>query len=98
MRSLKMSQTLQLKPAQELPSASDSCRTLVDRLWRRGVGHESKRWPVFRGRYLSEPKFNAAEGRLRQAPAAGPATLVCGANDREHNDAIILADFTEGEV
>lgn len=64
------------------------------RLW---FGHRPDRWPAFRDRYLDELKSNAAVDELRQAMAAGPVTLVYGAKDREHNDAVVLANFIEHE-
>lgn len=62
---------------------------------RRWFGHKPERWPEFRDRYREELRTNPVVAELSQALAAGPVTLIYGAKDREHNDAIVLADFIE---
>jgi uncharacterized protein YeaO (DUF488 family) len=64
---------------------------------RRWFGHLPERWPEFRRRYLEELRSNAVVGQLRQIMAAGPVTLVYGAKDREHNDAVVLAEYLRTE-
>jgi len=58
---------------------------------RRWFGHRPERWTEFRARYREELSFNPAVKDLRQMAASGPITLVYGAKDREHNDAVVLA-------
>ena len=66
---------------------------------RRWFGHDPERFEEFRRRYLEEL---AAEGEkldeLRGRARTGKVTLVYGARDSEHNDAVVLADLlrTEG--
>lgn len=60
---------------------------------RKWFGHDPKRWPEFRQRYVDE--LHAAEQRrrlreLREAAGRGPMTLVYGAKDTEHNQAVVL--------
>jgi uncharacterized protein YeaO (DUF488 family) len=60
---------------------------------RRWFGHRPERWPEFRTRYLDELRSNPAVDELRAISESGPVTLVYGAKDREHNDAVVLAEF-----
>jgi len=60
---------------------------------RRWFGHEPARFAEFRARYEvelgeQEAKLDELRGRARQ----GTLTLVYGARDTEHNDAVVLAD------
>lgn len=66
---------------------------------RKWFGHDPERWPEFRRRYRSE---------LAQAPEAlralmalcrrGPVTLLFGARDREHNQAVVLREVLLEEL
>lgn len=61
---------------------------------RKWFGHEPNKWPVFRERYFRELESRAEEvGQLRDLIAKGPVTLVYGAKDTEHNQAVALRDF-----
>ena len=95
------------KRAYEPAEPGDGYRILIDRLWPRGVsrqrarldewnrelapsaelrrwfGHDPERFAEFRRRYVEELR-----GRARR----GPLTLVYGAKDSEHNDAVVLAE------
>jgi uncharacterized protein YeaO (DUF488 family) len=62
---------------------------------RKWFGHEPDHWGGFRERYLEELKANPAVGELRQVMAKGPVTLVYGAKDKEHNQAVVLAAYLE---
>ena len=62
---------------------------------RKWFGHKPERWPAFREGYLKELKANPAVGELRQVMAKGPVTLVYGAKDQEHNQAVVLAQYLE---
>jgi len=61
---------------------------------RRWFGHDPERFEEFRRRYLEEL---AAEGEkldeLRHRATSGTVTLVYGARDSEHNDAVVLAEL-----
>jgi uncharacterized protein YeaO (DUF488 family) len=61
---------------------------------RKWFGHDPARWPEFRARYRAELKRNHEQlSLLRQAIAKGPATLVYGAKDEEHNQAVVLHEL-----
>ena len=62
---------------------------------RRWFDHQPERWPEFRRRYREELAANPALDELRRLAAAGPLTLVYGARDREHNDAVVLAEVLD---
>ena len=62
---------------------------------RRWFGHVVDRWPEFRTRYRAELEQGAQAAALAQLEARaerGPITLVYGARDREHNQAVVLAE------
>lgn len=61
---------------------------------RKWFGHDPEKWEEFQRRYRAELKANGdAVSELRAALADGPATLVYGAKDKAHNDAVVLADY-----
>ena len=61
---------------------------------RKWFGHDPARWPEFRARYKAELKRNQAQlSLLRQALQKGPATILYGAKDEEHNQAVVLHEF-----
>ena len=60
---------------------------------RKWFGHKPERWAEFRSRYRRELKDNPAVQALRQIMAEGPVTLVYGAKDRLHNQAVVLAEY-----
>ncbi|SBV37398.1 conserved hypothetical protein [uncultured Stenotrophomonas sp.] len=61
---------------------------------RQWFDHRAERWDAFRQRYQKElaaqPQVLAP---LRDALEAGPVTLVYGARDTEHNQAVALRDY-----
>lgn len=64
---------------------------------RRWFGHDPARFDAFRRRYLDElaaqgTKLRELRGRARE----GTLTLVYGARDSEHNDAVVLAELLRG--
>ena len=60
---------------------------------RRWFGHEPRRFPEFRRRYLDELRGERARlAELRRRARDGALTLVYAARDAEHNEAIVLAD------
>jgi uncharacterized protein YeaO (DUF488 family) len=61
---------------------------------RKWFGHVPERFPEFRDRYRQELAAQAhAVDELRRRSQDGPLTLVYGARDREHNDAVVLAEL-----
>ena len=63
---------------------------------RKWFGHDPKKWPGFRERYQTELKHHADELKvLKQKAKAGTVTLIYGARDQEHNEALVLKQFLE---
>lgn len=61
---------------------------------RRWFGHDPERWEGFRERYVEELDRNVeAVALLREWARGGTLTLVYGARDEEHNQAVALRDF-----
>ncbi len=61
---------------------------------RKWFGHDPARWDAFRARYFAELAANPeALAQLRGYLARGPVTLLYGARDEEHNNAVALRDY-----
>jgi len=61
---------------------------------RKWFGHDPARWPEFRARYRAELRHNQPQlSLLRQTLEKGPATLVYGAKDEQHNQAVVLQEL-----
>lgn len=89
-----------------------SKRDLEDALWIRDVapsaslrkwfGHKPERWAEFRRRYFIELRANPAVKALQDLIAEEPITLIYGARDQIHNQAVALAEYLgalpQGEV
>ncbi len=61
---------------------------------RQWFGHDPVRWAEFRRRYAEELRAHAMEiALLRDLVRKGTVTLVFGARDEEHNDAVVLRDL-----
>lgn len=61
---------------------------------RKWFGHDPDRWSEFRTRYRDELKHNPdALAQLKQAVAKGHATLLFGAKDKQHNQAVVLKEL-----
>jgi uncharacterized protein YeaO (DUF488 family) len=61
---------------------------------RRWFGHDPARFEEFRHRYLDELAGQEAKLReLRRRAREGTLTLVYGARDSEHNDAVVLGEL-----
>ena len=66
---------------------------------RRWFGHDPQRWPEFRRRYRHELRSHADLVRRITARASrGTVTLVYGARDEAHNDAVVLAAAIRARV
>lgn len=60
---------------------------------RKWFGHDPERWPEFRTRYTRELYHQEALlDELRELARHKPVTLVFGAHDEEHNDAVVLRE------
>jgi uncharacterized protein YeaO (DUF488 family) len=63
---------------------------------RKWFGHDPKKWKEFRTRYLQELKEHAEEiDELLKHARQETVTLVYGAKDEEHNDAVVLKEYLE---
>ena len=60
---------------------------------RKWFHHETANWEEFRRRYEAELAQNPAVAELREAVAARPSTLLYGAKDVGHNQAVVLAEW-----
>jgi len=61
---------------------------------RRWFGHDPARFDAFRERYREELRSHADElAKLRRRAREGRVTIVYGARDREHNNAVVLAEL-----
>lgn len=64
---------------------------------REWFGHRPERWAGFVARYRAELEANPAPLEyLRGLAADGPLTLVYGARDERHNEAVVLRDWLLG--
>jgi uncharacterized protein YeaO (DUF488 family) len=60
---------------------------------RKWFGHDPKKWRNFRNRYRTELKQHSDQLQLIKSKAKeGVVTLIYGARDQEHNEAIILRE------
>jgi uncharacterized protein YeaO (DUF488 family) len=63
---------------------------------RKWFGHDPARWEEFQRRYYSELDAKAEALRpIREAALRRNVTLVYGARDQEHNDAVALKAYLE---
>ena len=61
---------------------------------RKWFGHEPQRWAEFRERYGAELDGNGeAVAQLRDLLRHGKVTLLYGAHDEAHNNAVALAEY-----
>lgn len=61
---------------------------------RRWFAHDPARWDEFCERYRAELDANPTSWQpLVDAAKRGPITLLFGARDREHNQAVVLRDY-----
>lgn len=61
---------------------------------RRWFGHDPARFDEFRHRYAEEISLHGAKlNELRRRAREGTLTLVYGARDTAHNDAVVLAEI-----
>jgi uncharacterized protein YeaO (DUF488 family) len=63
---------------------------------RRWFGHDPKKWRSFRERYETELKDHADQLKLLKSKVKeGTVTLIYGARDQQHNEALVLKQFLE---
>ena len=60
---------------------------------RKWFGHDPGKWEEFKKRYLAELNGNGEQIRLlKQELDKGVVTLVYGAKDEEHNEAVVIQE------
>jgi len=65
---------------------------------RKWFGHDPSKWTTFRDRYFRELDNNpTAVEQLMEHVRHGMVTLVYGAQDQEHNDAVVLKEYLESD-
>ena len=65
---------------------------------RQWFNHDPEKWEEFRKRYLKElqrPEARAMLHEIREAAKKGTVTLVYGAKDEKHNQALVLKQAIE---
>ena len=60
---------------------------------RKWFGHDPARWEEFRRRYREELRGSEALAVLQTWTKRGPVTLVYGARDETHNQAVVLQEL-----
>ncbi len=60
---------------------------------RKWFAHDVDRWPEFQRRYQRELQASAALDELYELARVSEVTLLFGAKDRDHNQAIVLRDM-----
>ncbi len=66
---------------------------------RRWFGHDPEKWPEFRDRYFAELRRGKdAVEQLVERVREGRVTLVYGARDEEHNNAVALREYLRKRV
>ena len=66
---------------------------------RQWFSHDPAKWEEFRRRYTGELEQNpAAWTPLLEAARHGDVTLLYSAHDQEHNNALALKDFLNGQL
>ena len=119
-----MKQTIVLKRAYDVAAADDGFRVYIDRLWPRGLSHETfhydlwdkeiapspelrewfhadsdNRWKEFAERYKKELAGSVAFNALRTTLSDKPkVALLYSSHDREHNNAVVVADVLTGSA
>ncbi len=64
---------------------------------RKWFGHDPEKWKEFQRRYRTELKSHPDEVTVIKSKArAGTVTLLYGARDQEHNEAVVLQQFLKG--
>lgn len=63
---------------------------------RKWFGHDPAKWKKFRARYTTEVRHNPDPFTLlKQKAREGTITLIYGARDTEHNEALVLKQLLE---
>jgi uncharacterized protein YeaO (DUF488 family) len=63
---------------------------------RKWFSHDPKKWPEFKRRYAEELKTQTEPlAQLRQEASHGTVTLLYGARDEQHNEAVVLLNLLQ---
>lgn len=62
---------------------------------RKWFGHEPQKWPEFKKRYRAELKSNPALPELQALARKENITLIYGARDQLHNEAVVLKQILD---
>ncbi len=65
---------------------------------RQWFGHEPRKWTEFKKRYRIELHGNSALDELRTLSRKSSITLIYGAKDEVHNQAVVLKQVLEGDT
>jgi uncharacterized protein YeaO (DUF488 family) len=66
---------------------------------RKWFGHDPKKWRKFSARYRTELKHHEDQLHLLMSKAKeGTVTLIYGARDQQHNEALVLKNFLESAL
>ncbi len=60
---------------------------------RKWYSHDPRKWPEFKKRYSKELKDK--KNQIKLIPKSKNVTLLYGAKDEEHNNAVVLKEFLE---
>jgi uncharacterized protein YeaO (DUF488 family) len=60
---------------------------------RKWFAHDPAKWPEFKTRYRAELKQNSEAVAELKAATKGNTTLLYGAKDEEHNEAVVLQEL-----
>ncbi len=64
---------------------------------REWFGHDPEKWPEFRACYFRELRqTDGSVDVIREKAKGGPVTLLFGAADTAHNNAVALKEYLEG--
>jgi uncharacterized protein YeaO (DUF488 family) len=65
---------------------------------RRWFGHDPAKWTEFEKRYLAELQHDHGSlSQLKEIAHQGKVTLLYGAKDEQHNQAVVLQKLLEGQ-
>jgi len=84
-------------------------KELADAIWskdiapstelRKWFAHDPKKWAQFQRRYRAELKrYEAALAPILEAARRGTVTLLYSSHDTEHNNAVVLRDYLQGDL
>ena len=84
-------------------------KELADAIWskdiapstelRKWFAHDPKKWVEFQRRYRAELKrHEAALEPILEAARRGTVTLLYSSHDTEHNSAVVLRDYLQGDL